>query len=232
MSATGTEPALLPTPTPFVHQVEADDTLLGIAIRYGLTLDQLLAANPGIDPRFLSIGQELRIPGPDGEAPGGLLPTSTPLPLPLVGTACYPTAGGRLMCLATLVNDTESPLEGLTAQITLLSPENQVLDSQLAYAPLNLLPPGARMPLSAAFDLPDEAEVRPRISLLSAFESLSADQRYPITQLEDVLEMPDSTGASWRVSGRLDLAEAADDGAAIRAGVLAMALDSAGNVVG
>ncbi len=44
------------------YVIVAGDTLLGIAERNGLSLDELLLANPGIDARFLSIGQELSIP--------------------------------------------------------------------------------------------------------------------------------------------------------------------------
>ncbi len=42
-------PTIGPSPTPFAHVVKKDDTLLGIAIRYGISLEDLLAANPGIE---------------------------------------------------------------------------------------------------------------------------------------------------------------------------------------
>lgn len=54
----------LPTPTPradgkIIHQIQAGDTLFGVANRYGLTLDELLGLNSIEATALLSIGQEL-----------------------------------------------------------------------------------------------------------------------------------------------------------------------------
>jgi LysM repeat protein len=57
-----------PTATPFLHTITNDDTMLGIAYQYGITLEELQTANPGIDPHFLSVGKQLVIPI-EGEIP-------------------------------------------------------------------------------------------------------------------------------------------------------------------
>lgn len=44
------------------YAVQPGDTLGRIARDHGLTLDELLAANPGIEPRRLQIGQVLQLP--------------------------------------------------------------------------------------------------------------------------------------------------------------------------
>ena len=46
------------------HSVKAGDTPSGIARKYDVKLEALLAANPGINARRLKIGQKLRIPAP------------------------------------------------------------------------------------------------------------------------------------------------------------------------
>ena len=46
------------------HIVRADETFTAIARKYGLKVDTLMAANPGLNPRRLQIGQALTIPGP------------------------------------------------------------------------------------------------------------------------------------------------------------------------
>ncbi len=51
-----------PTPMPQQHQVEAGDTLIGIAARYGVTVEDLQELNGIGDPRGLQIGQRLEIP--------------------------------------------------------------------------------------------------------------------------------------------------------------------------
>ena len=45
------------------YTVRADDTLWDIAANYGLSVDDLLAANSGVDPRHLMVGQQLTVPG-------------------------------------------------------------------------------------------------------------------------------------------------------------------------
>ena len=51
-----------PTPMPQQHRVEAGDTLIGIAARYGVAVEDLQELNGIGDPRGLQIGQELEIP--------------------------------------------------------------------------------------------------------------------------------------------------------------------------
>ena len=46
-----------------VHTVQPGETLDSIRRQYGLTLAELMAANPGVDPRRMQIGQEIVIPG-------------------------------------------------------------------------------------------------------------------------------------------------------------------------
>lgn len=64
------EPTATPEPTPIVHVVAQGDTLSKIATQYGLTLDQLLAANPQItDPDRIAIGDEVIIPAAGASVP-------------------------------------------------------------------------------------------------------------------------------------------------------------------
>ncbi len=48
------------------YVVQRGDTLYDIALGFGITVDTLQAANPGIDPNTLSVGQSLIIPGFEG----------------------------------------------------------------------------------------------------------------------------------------------------------------------
>lgn len=45
-----------------VHRVRAGETLTSIAGKYGVRLESLQAANPGVEPRRLRLGRELNIP--------------------------------------------------------------------------------------------------------------------------------------------------------------------------
>lgn len=78
-------PTETPTPTPLpprAHQVQFGDTLSSIAVRYDMTLEEIIALNPGINPDSLQIGQVL------------LIPPARPTPTPLPGTVEPPTPPG------------------------------------------------------------------------------------------------------------------------------------------
>jgi LysM repeat protein len=49
-------------PCPFEHVVQSGDTIWKLSIRYRVTVDQILALNPGVDPYNLQIGSVLIIP--------------------------------------------------------------------------------------------------------------------------------------------------------------------------
>ncbi len=61
------EPTLTPEPTPseIVYLVKANDTLSTIAAKYGVTVDQVLEANPSIkNPNRIAVGDQIVIPQP------------------------------------------------------------------------------------------------------------------------------------------------------------------------
>ncbi|MDQ8199637.1 LysM peptidoglycan-binding domain-containing protein [Pelagicoccus enzymogenes] len=68
-SSSSTDAAAKKTPdtapgTSGVYTIKSGDTLGKIAAAYKISLSQLQAANPGIDPRRLRIGQQVAIPAP------------------------------------------------------------------------------------------------------------------------------------------------------------------------
>jgi LysM repeat protein len=79
-----------PTPTPQQsHIVRAGDTAFGIALQYGLSLDELLAFNKLSADALLQIGQELLIhpPTPTPEPTPTATPTLTPVAVALAPSA-------------------------------------------------------------------------------------------------------------------------------------------------
>ena len=52
---------------PKTHVVREGETLFIIAEQYGLTLEALIEANPGINPRLITVGQEINIPNQNNE---------------------------------------------------------------------------------------------------------------------------------------------------------------------
>jgi tetratricopeptide (TPR) repeat protein len=59
----GSSTGQLAQPVSRTHTVQSGETLTSIASRYRVTVAQLRAANPGLDPRRMKIGQSIRVPG-------------------------------------------------------------------------------------------------------------------------------------------------------------------------
>jgi LysM repeat protein len=220
-----------PTATPFTHVVEDGDTLIGIAFTYGVTLEELLAANPGVDPRFLSVGHELIIPlgGPEGE--GQYVPQITPVPVTLTSVTCYRTPSDGLWCVTAARGDTGDAVEGLAAVITLYDTQGVEAARETAYGPLNVLEPQASMPLAAFFPPPAPPFSRAMATILTAFELAEAEDRYLALDVDlEVLEaLPGST--RWRLAGTATLSASAA-GAASTISVLVIAVSAEGEIVG
>jgi LysM repeat protein len=71
------EPTATPVPTPAVYVIKKGDTLSKIATQHGLTLDQLMTANPQIkDPNKITEGQQIVIPTPDAAGASAAPPGS------------------------------------------------------------------------------------------------------------------------------------------------------------
>jgi spore germination protein len=69
------------------YSITAGDTLYSIARRYNTNVTAILAANPGINPNFLAIGQRITIPSPtkmNMETLGFAVPYSAPALLPKI----------------------------------------------------------------------------------------------------------------------------------------------------
>jgi murein DD-endopeptidase MepM/ murein hydrolase activator NlpD len=217
---------ILPAPTTFTYTVAQGDTLSGIAQRNGVTVEALLAANPGIQPTALSVGTKLVIPT-GSEVPGE--PTPTPALLPVVQARCWPEADGGQWCFALVQNDYAETLENLSAQFTLLDSGGQELTSQIVFGLLDILPPGASMPLAAHFAPPAPADAGLRAQVLTAIRLLPGDTRYLPVMLENTLVSVEASGRTAQVTGRVMLTGA---GTANTLWVLATAYDAAGNVIG
>lgn len=93
------------------HQIRKGEVMGRIAQRYGISLNQLMRANPGVDPRRLRIGSTLTIPGQSVAA------APTPDPVPAVETK------------SGLPEDQEPALDPLEAEPGASNPYLKALES-------------------------------------------------------------------------------------------------------
>lgn len=220
-----------PTATPLTHLVTSGETLLGIASQYGVSLDALLLANPGIDPRILSIGQALLIPGPEGQPVSALAPTPTPIPLDFSTPDCHPSPAGALWCLILVHNPGDTAVEGIVGLVTLFDEQGAALASVTAVTPLNLLPPEGELPLAAYFPAQLRAPATAEITPLSALQVGGVSERYLPLSVAITRQERSPDLRQWQVAGTLHLADDAD-AVAGRLVVAAVAYGTQGELVG
>lgn len=218
----------LPTPTPFLYIIQAGDTMGAIAQKYGVSLDALIAANPGVSPNAMPVGASLLIPtdknNPTGES------TPTPVPFLITQLNCHPTLDGGMWCFALARNDSDSALDNLSARISLLSADGGLVAAQDAIPPLNVIPPHSSLPLTTFFAPPAPVGASPRAQILSSTFLAPDDSRYLPVSLADLLIEIAPDGRMARVAGRVTLPPNVAEAKIVW--VVAVAYDDAGRVVG
>jgi LysM repeat protein len=236
-SLTPTSPATAtalpsPTPTPRTHTVRLGEDLSSIAFRYGVSLDALIEANPKINPRVLIVGNVLIIPPSSKPQPTSqsAVPQVTPIPVELSQPVCYANRQGGLTCFSLASNPLQSSLENLSVVFRLVDRDSGAIQSQDAYAPLDVLAPAGAQPLMAVFPAPAPAHFDCGVELLTSLPSHSDNSRYLSAQVLDAKTTLSNDGLSAQVSGSVHLQDS--DKTAVRVWVLATAFDASHQVAG
>ena len=218
----------LPTSTPFTYSVKSGDTISGIALQFGVSIDDLLAINPDVNASAMSIGTVLNIPSspdnPSGEA------TPKPAPLTVEQIECYPTSNKGMWCFVLVHNDYFEFMENVSAQVTLVDSSDMVVASQPALLPLNILPPNMSLPLSVYFPPDIPLDAKPQVQILTAIRLSQNDPRYLPATVNNTLVEININGHFANISGEIHLP--AESNAATQSWVAAVAYDESGRVVG
>ena len=218
----------LPSPTPFTYTVGQGETISSIALKFGVSIDELLAANPEVNPNTMSIGTVLKVSSrpenPSGES------TPTPAPLTVDQIECYPTANRGMWCFVLVHNEFPEFMENVSAQVTLVDANEAFLATQTALLPLNILPPNTSLPLAVYFPPEIPLDARPQVQMLTAIRLLPGDSRYLPASVNNTLVQVNAEGHFAQVSGEVRLS--AESIAATQVWVAAVAYDESGRVVG
>jgi LysM repeat protein len=159
--------------------VEAGETLLEIAARYGVNYEAILSANPAITPSMLSVGQQLVIP--EGGEPSQAAEAVTPQPLTLVEQPCFKTVEGGAWCLALVSNESPEDVEGVVLDMRLISANGEIIAGKEVPAPLNVLLSGGSLPVGNYFPPPLPDEYRLRAELKYAVPYAGNSRYLPVT---------------------------------------------------
>ena len=218
----------LPTPTPFVYTVIENDTLTGIAFRYSVSLEELITANPGLDPNFLTIGMTLTVPLEGVVA--STLPTPTPIPMNLQPPDCYRLPDRKMQCFVRVDNLQPFAVENVLVQVTLQTMDGERVDTKTIAAPLNIIPVARSMVVSALFDpLPDQ-EINAFAELLTVIPVEENSPRYLETEVQVQEEGLGLEALSVNIKGNVGLS--AEQPNASSVWIVAFAKDENDKIVG
>ncbi len=143
------------------HKVIPGECFARIAQRYGVPVEDVVKANPGVDPARLQVGQTLVIPSPRKTAPA---PASMPEPPAIPGagpTRQYQVAPGDVL-------DAIAARFGLTAQDIL--DVNEGLDPRCLAIGQTLSIPAAPEPKNAPVTTLKTLEQPPQAPLVTDFQ--------------------------------------------------------------
>jgi len=204
------------------------ETMLGIAFQYGISLEDLKAANPGVDPQFMSVGIQLIIPF-SGDIPVAI-PSLTPVPVEWKDPECYRTGDGGAWCILSVTNPLEINVENLSAWIGLYSILGENIGNKVAYAGLNLLRPGDTLPLMSYFPPPLPEKFKALGNVISGFAVDATDIRY--LDLDAVVKKAEISidGRQAAVSGEVNIPEGTPTPSQLWGMILAF--DKDGNIIG
>jgi LysM repeat protein len=197
-----------PTPTPAVHIIQPGDTLMGIALQYGVTLDELYQVNGVLKPELLQIGQEIVIPVPgsvgkptNNDSGAVIAPTQPPLPVQVEHAARYQTPVGSVWVLGEVFNSTDQPIENVQVRVALLNATGQEVGSALPFVALDAIPPGGRAPFSVLFESPPISVIDFQAYVVRADPSYNHTTRYATLEVSEVQTKQE--GTQYRVSGQV-----------------------------
>ncbi|MGQ9907513.1 MAG: LysM peptidoglycan-binding domain-containing protein [Candidatus Flexifilum sp.] len=185
-------PEPTPTPTPQIYIVQPGDTLLDIALRYGIELADLRAANAESDLSLLQIGQRLIIPPPAPADAGGPPPEPVDILALAVGPPeCYQTRINSIICLGRIDNPTDSAAEGVSVAVRLVQLDGGIAAQDTGAVEQTLIPPRGFAPYRAQFDLSwarfQSEGLQPSAELLSASAAALVEARYAVPVLREVV---------------------------------------------
>jgi len=237
------EPSATLTPTPIAtlepvtFTVGEKDDMFSIALYYGIPLEALKTTNPNVNPNAMGLGTVLQIP---------LTPTPRPTSDPSKPTnqstgessalkltnaaRCYPDALGGARCLVLLTNESEERLENPAVGFRLKNPYGSNVAEMIVFAPLNLMPAGATLPVYAYFPAPVPEDVQVEAWVDSWLPTMPEDERYASVTISKQQIVYENDDRSALVSGELSVATQGRQIANVW--LLAVAYDADGNPLG
>ncbi|MBT3323036.1 MAG: LysM peptidoglycan-binding domain-containing protein [Anaerolineae bacterium] len=212
-----------PTATPHLYAIKKGDTMGSISLEFGISVEEIIRVNPETSPYSMTVGEEIVIPEVE------ITPASlaiAPLEVEISPPNCYEPLSGGMWCFISVLNNQDIAVENPSAEIMLFDENGEVFAEKIAYALIDRLPVGERMPLVAFFEnIPENMSVNAK--LLTALPSPEDNGRYLLASVRNVLTEIAWSGVSAKIKGDVMV-----EGEISRLWVLAIAYDADDNILG
>jgi LysM repeat protein len=176
-------PTVAPTGTPAMYTIREGDTLGSIGAKFGVSAEDILAANPGLNPMALPIGKVIRIPAPATKTLASQ-PSPTPAALQVGPGRCFLQTSGGKWCLVLIANPGSDPVSGVMVRFSLYADSAETPSAlQEVALPLSVLPASARMVAAAFFPPEEAADDILRVELTAAIRTASTPEILPVIML-------------------------------------------------
>jgi LysM repeat protein len=223
------QPEPTATSEPLIHEVALQETISSIALRYGVSMDAIIAANPDIEPRTLTVGTRLVIPGVSSAA--AFDPGAEPLALEVGDAICLPTPEGGLWCRALVSNPLNRSADGIIVAFTVADESGQAL-TQNVPALLNRLDPGQALPVVAYFPPPAPRAAGATAELLAALPLETGIREYFELSLQNERVVTQGRSARTTVQVVLSGVDELPAGETLNLWIAAAAYDALGRLLG
>ena len=239
------------TPAPVLWRLKDGDELFAIALYYGISLEDLMAANPSVTPNWMRVGSVIEIPvtatplptntatptptqtptqTPTSELQPTVSPTSSD-PLEIKGEpSCYLNPLGELNCLALLHNKGKANLENPSLAFKLSSKSSDYASEIVVFAPLNIIPAGESLPVLATFPSPVPEDYEVNVEIDYWLPMLPEDERYAGLEIVSEKHQISDKKLFAQVRGEIKVDKEERDLASLM--LLATAFDESGKPIG
>lgn len=217
-----------PTPTPVIHTVQSGETLSSIAIQYETTIDDILSANPGIDPNLLPLGITLTIPYSNTNQ--SFIPLPTPVELETGKPVCFYSADMSLTCFIYISNNSDKTIENVSILVTLYDKQKDNYHQKRALLPQNTLPPQSSIPAVVRFYNISEDSYITSYHVETAIVATDTQARYADIENDVILNQISPTQLSAKIEGNIVIKDNPEE--QTRVTITAIAKDKDNNPIG
>jgi len=215
----------VPTAAPTIHVVALGETISSIALLYGVPMDAITKANPGVKPTVLIVGDELVIPTSNGRQSVVVDPVILEN-IQISDPDCVRTRDGGLWCAVLVENHGQEDLENVVVTFSFRDSDGNVIEEKSAPTLMRFTAAGTAIPTVVFLEHIPLMYVDTHAILFSALAVETSTSTYLTVEVEE--ETRTLNGMEGVISGRMRVkAEQDRDRADIWIGAAAFDVDGA-----